>query len=154
MQTSGDTPVDLAAQLLPIIDISDYYFRDRIENKQSSAISVNGAGTFTNASMDIPTGEAWIVTDISAQTNTLAVGNEMRIRAMIQYGGLNNTILVTYGEPTPTLVSGENANVGFHFDRPILLRPGDSVGLWNEHWLAGGANVTCFAQARIARLKL
>lgn len=152
MQTSGDTPKDLAPLLQATIEIGDYYARDRIEHSVTNAGTITGISIFSASS--IPAGETWLVYDISVHINPLAAATEIRPRLGIMWASALPIFFQGFGPAPQTLVAGESTSLGWHFERPIIMRNGDSVGVWNEHWLAGGTPMTMFTGIRFCRLRI
>jgi hypothetical protein len=150
MQTSGDTPQTMAQEVGLSLEATDYYLLDRLENKQAGPTNVGLApGTFSGA-LTPSAGEVWLVYWASAQL-TQPAATTGRYRLMLFAGSRSPNILMGFGEPSVTAAAGDFVNVGYHFERPAILLPGDVFGIIAETY-TGAVQASMFAQARFVRL--
>lgn len=147
MKGTGDTPTELAAQVLGTIDLSQLYQNDKMEQVTGTTSTINLNGFWgVGSGMTVPAGELWLLHNLSAYFVTnLAAGEEYQIGCAIFRAQW------TYVQLSPNyspLCSGINDRpaVGWQFERPEILRPSDNLGVNCTHILAGAhvARVTAW----------
>lgn len=87
----GDTPHLLGQNLVGTVDLSPLYLLDRQETIITNTNNLAGVGFYQTAAIgEVPEGEMWILSNVTALSNALAAGNIIRGRIAIQRQAAGN----------------------------------------------------------------
>lgn len=152
-KSSGDNPTELAPTVAGIIDLGYMYQFDKVEGRTATTnvVNLNGAWGVTGPTLVVPAGEVWLLHNASANANAnLAAGESYTINVAIYRSQWSQWQL----SPNQGSGSGITARpaVGWQFDRPELLRPSDTFGIYCSNITAGATQFT--VSAYITRLTI
>lgn len=141
MRATGDTPAALAQQIAGNLDLLDMYLLDRCKTQAiTTGIALTVPGYITMGSASGPAaGFIWFVYDISVSFG--AVGAASTLQSHVGISRIANVSINLPGMSSGLLNSGQASTVGIHFERPLIMRPGDLVSL-STPLLTGTPNVT------------
>lgn len=130
-KSSGQNPIVLAEVVQPTIDVSALYQFDLVDARSATTNAANlpGAWGVTGTNLTVPAGELWLLHNLSFAANTnLAAGESYKVTGAIFRSQWSQWQL----GPTYAEVSGVNTRpaLGWQFQRPEIMRPGDSVGVY------------------------
>lgn len=152
-KSSGENPTDLVPAVQGTIDLSYMYQFEKVElvNATTNVVNLTGAWGVTGTAFTVPAGELWLLHNLTVTANAqLAAGESYRIRAAIFRAQWTNWQL---GSDTGVGSGvGTRPSIGWQFERPEILRPSDSVGLFAEQVAAGASQFTAYGY--ITRLKI
>lgn len=127
MRATGDTPTELQQYIAGNLDLLDMYLLDRMQHRIIStgvAIPALGYQTFGTSSGPAA-GYVWFVYDIGVQYGPVAAAATLQSALGISRAQNNSTPLP--GGSTGLLAAGGVATVAIHFERPLIMRPGDII---------------------------
>lgn len=146
IKNAGENPGELSHTMAPVWDLAQLYLVNACEyGTRNDAITapstVIGDGP--------PFGEIWYIHEYGARTGTLAAAETINFCVGI-YGPTGTNIFV----PT-TSIEAASAVTGDRFcvaaQRPIILTPGDSMGLFVTDCTTAG-NITVTSTYRFTRM--
>lgn len=145
-KSSGNNPTDLVPMVQGIIDLSYMYQFDKVEvvSATTNVVNLTGAWGVTGTGATVPAGQLWLLHNLTAtQNNASAVGEAYQIYPAIFRAQWTSWQLgPTFGSSSG---AGTRAAIGWQLDRPEILRPSDSLGVFGQHVTAGASQFTCFA---------
>ena len=153
MRATGDTPHQLAQQLLPVLDQLDYYLFDRLEVLIApTSIAVPGIGNVTFVGTTVPQNQLWMLYDYSVILPTTAAASAIKATPGVFRGGNGATGFVALVDQ---LSAGalEGDCKGRHFERPVIVGPGQIFSLQCTTF-TGAPAVTPTATLYFARVGL
>ena len=142
-KSSGDNPTQLSPVVVGQIDLSALYQFDKVEARSATTnvANLNGAWAVTGSNLTVPAGELWLLHNLSANANAnLAAGEAYTINAAI-YRSQWSQWQLSKAQGSGSGITARPA-VGWQFDRPEILRPGDSVGVYVSNITAGASQFT------------
>jgi hypothetical protein len=130
MTATGDTPHKLAEEVQPNLNLLDYYLLDRTTQLAFTSGVIAAAGVTTcGPSSGPPAGKAWLVYDVSFQLQGVGAGATIWVGlGVIRQGTVANCIIFP-GMYSGRLIAGESTMRAVHFEQPMILRPGDVLGV-------------------------
>jgi hypothetical protein len=151
MRATGDTPNALAQQIAGNLDLLDSYLIDRCRVQSiTTGVALPAAGFVTMGSNSGPSsGFIWFVYDISVAFAAVAAAATLQ-----SHVGVSRTANVSTNLPgmgTGLLAAGQAASVGIHFERPLIMRPGDLISI-NTAIYTGAPAVTPSGSMFIAEI--
>jgi len=128
MQSTGDTPHLVSGEVSPTLELLDLYLTDRLTGANVATANVTAVGPI-NTTTGPAAGEMWMVYGITATSQgALAAATGFTGNLFVNRpssGGFSQF----YGPPqavaNPALWAGS-----VHFERPMIMRPGDTLGFW------------------------
>lgn len=128
MKGTGDTPHLVAPDMQTVYDTTDLYLSDRMDNIQG-AVVVGAATGFLPvpvASYVQPT-ECWFVYSLHAiGAAGVTAGATVKVQLAIYRASLGQYQLFNAYN---SFIATEVVSLGIHFERPLLLRPGDRAAV-------------------------
>jgi hypothetical protein len=129
MKGSGKTPIELADRIAAVQEVGELYLLDRLKqaNGASAALAngvfqVVGAATPTTTACTVPDLTIWLVKNITVNISGAGT-NIYRIRPGYQRKQSN----VYLGPGADQNSPGIPISMGWPFERPLILLPGDRV---------------------------
>lgn len=141
MRASGDSPPQLAQQIIGSLELTDMFLADRMRLTSFSSGVALALGTSITSTGPGP-GFMWLVYQISYVFPT-AVAAAASIRTHL---GIARQSIVTNIVNLPDMGSGlvpagDTASCGVNFERPLVMVPGDNLG-WRTTVVTGAPAVT------------
>jgi hypothetical protein len=144
MTATGETPHKLAQEVAPNLDLLDYYLLDRTQQLAFTSGVIAALGvTSCGPTSGPPAGKAWLVYDAWFVIQNVAAAATIWLGlGIIRQGTVANCIIM------PDLYSGrliatESTMRAAHFEKPIIMRPGDVLGVRTIEF-TGAPAVTVF----------
>jgi len=149
MKATGNTPAQLAQQVISTLNTDDLYLIDRCLSVQGASSAVNALGTFAFANCQVPAGSLYLLYSVGISVPALAAASSVQLTGVInRAGGFPTACTDQIAIPAST-----GAFFGRAFDRPILMRPNDvfAVQVSNFTGVPGSAPLGSmwFAEIRI-----
>lgn len=142
-KSNGDNPTVLSPTVVPILDLSAMYQFDKMEARSATTNVVNLAGAWavTGTQLTVPAGEIWLLHNLSVNANAnLAAGEAYTLVPAIYRTQWSKWQL------GPDFASGSGVgtrpSVGWQFERPEIMRPGDTVGVYVTSIASGASQFT------------
>ena len=140
MQSTGDTPHLIADEVQPVMDLTDLYLTDRLSRSiaQTAVIAAIGfavAGTVTP--LGPAPGEQWMVYGLMTSSGALAAATQITYVMAV-----SRTSLAAGAQYLTRQQVVANPNIfaeGLTFERPLILRPGDQLGIFVSQLTAAPA---------------
>jgi len=129
MRATGDTPAQLAQDVSGDLDLMDHYLLDRCRDLAiTTGVAIPAAGVTTMGTASGPgAGFIWLVYDIWVQFGAVAAAATLQSIVGIQRSA--NSLVGLPGMATGILVAGASSQVAVHFEKPLIMRPGDLVAI-------------------------
>jgi hypothetical protein len=132
MRATGETPHELARQTAPVLDLWDLYLADRCELYSvptAAATTVVGGQAFPLA--QVPDREVWFLYEASLRVPATAAATLLQQNLCIfrQNGLVTLPLALTGTMRVPAL---EGGLVGVHFNKPLMMLPGNALGVWTS----------------------
>ena len=138
----GDAPRNLADQIVPTIDVTEFY----LLNRETLADTTSEATVGTRGRWLVPPGELWYVHSWAAYSTILVAGNTFR---MSMGFGLNN---VYFPGGAHSVTGGPGEVVSCFLKDPIWIGPGTFAAYLIEEITGPAINV--LHQITFSRLKI
>jgi len=152
MRATGDTPHQLAAQTMPQIDLLDFYLNDRLEVlSQTIAAAPAALGNFQFQNSAVPQGQMWAVYDIAVNCGGVVAAATSITFSPVVFRNQSIVGNAVIAGPTATATAGQNILSGSHYERPVLVLPGQSFGVQVQA-ITGAPGVPFQITAWFARL--
>jgi hypothetical protein len=141
MQVGGNTPASLAPEVRATVDLLTFY-GTQLRRQALSGNMGNFAAVGTifggGAPVTCQPGEMWLVDGVTAQCTgvTPALTDAKIILGLQRTNG--PAIFEFWAETLVTVGAGEWIFTGKHFDSPLLMLPGDVLGIGCTRLAAGG----------------
>lgn len=141
-KSNGDNPTVLSPTVVPILDLSAMYQFDKMEarNASTNVVNLTGAWAVTGSIFTVPAGEIWLLHNLSVNSNAnLGAGESYTLVPAIYRTQWSQWQL------GPNACSGSVGNrpsIGWQFERPEIMRPGDTVGVYVSAVAAGASQFT------------
>lgn len=150
MQSTGNLPHSLDKAVQSSVDVFDLYTIDRLRVTFGQTPVIAGIG-FQGANFGPPPGELWVVYSLNVTSGALAAASSISwCYVTNRQGSTSQGQLLN----SPQLLTGPAAFAdGLIFDRPLILRPGDILGL-QIGAVTGVPAVAPFVAAWIVALKI
>lgn len=132
MKGTGEFPHELTGNLFASFDSTVLYLNDLQRTQFQTTSNINTAGVFQGAtSIQVPTGELWLMTNVSCYCSVLAAGNT---NWKCQAGYVRKTAFSAVFEAltpmTPAAVTGDSITVGTQLHPgDLVLAPNDSIAV-------------------------
>jgi len=123
LKNGGRNPQHLSEDLVPVIDLLDWYQANGAEAAASASTVINAVG-FTSLGIVVPNGEWWFVQHFTVITGTLTAGQSLSVAPMWTDATPQAVMLGGY---SPVLVAGDAGAV--RADRNFWVPPGGIVGV-------------------------
>jgi len=130
MRATGDTPAQLAQDVSGSIDLIDHYLLDRTQDKLLTSISIPAVGEINMGVAGVAgplPGFIWLVYDLAVRLPTPAAASSIQCVWGIQRTAGAMTML--QGLRSPVVLPGDTFDAAIHFEKPLIMRPGDVVGV-------------------------
>lgn len=130
MTATGETPHTLGQEITGELDLLDYYLLDRTRQLAFTSGVIPGAGVASCGAASGPApGKAFLVYDISFLLQGVGAGATIWLSlGVIRQGTVANCILLP-GLQSGRLIAGESTARAVHFEKPMILRAGDTLGV-------------------------
>lgn len=150
MQSTGNLPHSLDQAVQSSVDVFDLYTVDRLRLTFGQTPVIAAIG-FQSAAFGPPPGELWVVYSLNVTSGALAAASSISWCYVVnRQGSAAQGQLIN----EPELISGTAAFAsGTGFPRPLILRPGDILGL-QVGLVTGVPAVAPFVTAWIVSLKI
>jgi len=151
MKGTGDTPSQVAPSLATTLDATDLYLSDRMDNIQGGVV-VNAAAVFPAPVVAfVPAGEIWFGYSVHALGAAgVTAGATVKAQLAIYRASLGQYQLLN---AQGAFLAGEVVSLGFNFEQPVLMRPGDRAAL-NVFAITGAPNFTVNLYVFAARVQI
>jgi hypothetical protein len=129
MQSTGDTPHELAQELRASVDLGDLYLSDRLRT-----VSAGGSGPITTTSYlagglqtIVPAGETWLVYSAYVTSTPVTAGATIKGNLAIfrQTAGQVQILPASF-----SVLAAELILCSQIWERPMVMRPGDQLSLY------------------------
>lgn len=155
MKATGNTPAQLSQQTGGVVELADYYLWDRVQaNVGQSPVAIGVVGFLANSTgaTVVPQGELWVLYDATLRVPAIAAATALTLTLVIQrsFAGTSAWFALTEQQ---RLAAGQGCLVGPRFDRPLLLRPGDTFGTYCSD-ITGVPGQQAFTTVSYAVLKI
>jgi hypothetical protein len=127
MKGSGRTPDSLTSELVPTFDATVLYFGDNVRSASGTSAAINLVGTFS-ANLAVPTGEIWLVNNVTVTMPTLGAGYEL-----VPYFARRSAATLLLALPGRlSATTGQAPALGVQLQDPysLVLYPADSFGVY------------------------
>lgn len=140
LKDMGQGPSEFRRDLTTVIDATPFYLASRPSANSGQALAVNATGFFAAAGLTITEQTVWVIQRMSARPSAaLAAGVSIRYRLAISRAAGNNIVAL------PNTASGAPTEFpNCAVDGPLLLLPGDALGIWVEQIAGGAINVNFY----------
>jgi len=128
MKGTGDAAHEIAQQLVPTLEQTDFYLQDRLTYQlMTPGIAIPGVGMQSFALSAVPDGFIRLIVDLSMRIPTVAAGASVRCH-LVAFRGTGSTYAVALTEALN--VGANESNVaGVHYQRPLIMLPGQGLGV-------------------------
>lgn len=148
LKSTGQNPVLFSELLGPSIDMTDLYLANRWEIINASVAAIATTGLKTTGSWEPADGTVLVIDGACIQFATvLAAATTYRLRLCLYTVQTGNPFRMAPSAVTTTV--GEI--VAGAWDGPIVVRPGEGLGIWAENVTLGTSAAPRIA-GRVARL--
>jgi len=128
MRATGDTPAQLAQDVSGDLDLLDFYLLDRCQDRLITSISIPAVGEINMGTTAGPApGFIWLVYDLAVRLPTPAAASSIQCVWGIQRTASAMTMIE--GLRSPVVLPGDTFDAAKHFEKPLIMRPGDLVGV-------------------------
>jgi len=125
MQSTGNLPHSLNAEVVATVDVGNLFTIDRLARGAGTTAVIAGIG-FATANVGPPPGELWLVDTIQVNSGALAAASAIRyVPAVIRQGLAVNS---QYFGDQQYVANPNTLGASVIFTRPLILRPGDIMG--------------------------
>lgn len=134
MQASGDTPRELAPEVRSTLDVYKFFASGRLEQATSGGVALTAGipGVYQFSGTNVPTSQIWLVESVVITTTLVApAATTWRLVPAIYRGSALPTYFFPIG-PAGTYAANERPLLGASYTTPLLLLPGDGVGVFVE----------------------
>lgn len=144
MKTGGNSlPPELAAQVLPILDLVQFYVASARERRLSTAISIAAVGT-TLSDLVVPVGKMWVLEQAHVSVQTLTAGQVFMGKPCV-FGPAPASPTFFIGEVSNAYAAGDQPNLALMRPGFLLLNSGSNLGVQCERIAAGPIPATLVA---------
>lgn len=154
-QVGGDTPAELAPAAVAVLDILQFYGSDLRQNAQVNVgnLAVGGFTLISTNATSCASGEIRLLHEFSVQCSTAApAATDITVAVAIQRAQ-GAPVMFTF-EPRQNVQAGDFLALGVHFETPLLMLPGDALGIVTPRSAAGGPIGPCFIQSCYTRIPI
>lgn len=130
MTATGDTPHQLSQQVAGNLDLLDYYLLDRTTQLAFTSGVIAGAGVTSCGPTSGPSaGKIWLVYDVSFQLQGVGAAATIWLGLGIARQGTVANCIIFPGMYSGRLIAGESTMRAAHFEKPVIMRPGDTLAV-------------------------
>jgi hypothetical protein len=131
MRATGETPAQLAQQVISNIEVLDLYLLDRLSTFQISTAAITATGNVLFPNTTVPNGEIWWVYELSYQLPSLAAATSLQTNLCVYRSQASTNLPLALGpaQTTPALFGNQ---WGIHFENPLIMTAGQSVGIYTS----------------------
>lgn len=127
MQSTGDAPHLVSGEVQPVLDLTDLYLTDRLRGANGATANVAAIGGLLTT-VGPPAGQQWMVYGVAGTMSG----------ALAAATGFTGTLLINrpsvgfaqFVGPTFAVANPAQWVGGQWFERPLIMRPGDTLGIW------------------------
>jgi hypothetical protein len=140
MRATGDTPQQLAGQVLGTLELLEFYLNDRTLTVTGNSGNIVSATTSVAAALIVPNNRLWLVWGVTLSSGLTGAGTGMVITGGIvrNVGGTSIYQALTDRQSVGPV---ETANVGAVFARPVLAQPSDQFAVRCSAILTAAPNI-------------
>lgn len=128
MQSTGVGPSEVAQLVQPVVDLGSLYLWDRVRVLTANTPNIASVNPFAST-VTPPTGEQWFVYGISMTTTGVLAAATAFTAAMSINRGVSSLLWQNLMDPI-SASAGQLWASGRIWDTPIIMRPGDTLGVW------------------------
>lgn len=128
MQSTGASPNEIAGVVTPTVNLGDLYLWDRVRVLTANTPNIASVNPFAST-VTPPQGEQWMVYGISMTTTGVVAAAAGFTAAMAINRGVSSLLWQLLQTPHP-VTTGNLWASGIVWDTPIIMRPGDTLGVW------------------------
>jgi hypothetical protein len=126
MQSTGDTPHLIGGEVIPTIDLLDYYLIDRLRGQQATTANVAAIGGLVTT-VTPPAGEQWLVYGFTGASAALAAATAFTATLAVFRA---STGFYQFIGPNVSAANPATYANGVSFSQPFIMRPGDVLAAW------------------------
>jgi hypothetical protein len=152
MKATGDTPAELAKDISGSLELLEFYVNDRTVFASAASNNVIGTGPLIISGLTVPNGEIWLLFDLSLSSANTPAATGFTLTGGVQRA-VNNYFAYTERQVVGGGAVSDQVNVGRHFDRPIVMQPGETIGLRISQ-IVGAPGIPVTASVYYAPLKI
>jgi hypothetical protein len=137
MKGSGLLPQDLSGVVSPSLEMFDLYAQDKFVSTRTSTnvANLNGFWGISGTAPWVPDGELWLLSHLTVTSTNMAAGETYRLAVAISRASFSTLEIV--GEYVSASGVTQRIGIGHDFERPKILQPRDSIGVYVTDIAAG-----------------
>lgn len=127
MLGTGETPHKFSNDISGEVDMLDFYLSDRGEVVECTTAAVLALGFNAFVGSAVPSGELWLIYEASFIVPQIAAASTLDCSLVMYRSPTVNTKAVALG-PRVNILASQGGCDGLHFEKPMLMQPGQSWG--------------------------